>query len=319
MGTPDFALPSLEAIKNSRHKLIAVVTQPDKPKGRGKHLAPPPVKEWAVSNRVLVLQPQKLRGNQEFLNQLKTLNPDLIVTAAYGQILPEDILNMPPLGCINVHASLLPEYRGASPIQQALIDGKDKTGISIMYMDVGMDTGDVILQNEIDIYPEDNAGQLHDRLAELGGITLSKVLELFENGRPPGTPQDSSNATYCGKIEKSMGEIRWEQSAETICNLVRGMTPWPGTYTFLHGKRLKVFKALPTENITGTSLIPGSVLTADHINGLHIACGQGVVRMAELQGEGGRQMCDIEYLRGNPIEIGTQLGKLNHTKRNVQK
>jgi methionyl-tRNA formyltransferase len=316
MGTPDFALPAVEAIKNSGNELIAVVTQPDKPKGRGKHMTPPPVKEWAVYNNYPVFQPQKLKGNQEFLNQLKKLNPDLIVTAAYGQILPKDILDIPPLGCINVHASLLPDYRGASPIQQVLIDGKEKTGISIMYMDVGMDTGDIILQSELDIYPDENAGQLHDRLSELGGESLAEVIKMFENGKPAGKPQDSEKATYCGKIDKSMGEIRWEQSADTIFNLVRGLTPWPGAFTFLHGKRLKIFKALPTEYSTGINLSPGSVLEADQTTGLLIACGQGVIRIAELQEEGGRPMSDLEYLRGNPIEIGTELGKAKNMKRN---
>lgn len=310
MGTPDFALPALEAVKNSGQELLAVVTQPDKPRGRGKRLTPSPVKVWAAEKRIPIFQPQKIRDNLEFLNQLREMNPDLIVTAAYGQILPGNILAIPPLGCINVHASLLPEYRGASPIQQALIDGRKKTGISIIYMDEGMDTGDIILQRELDICPDENAGQLHDRLSTLGGTMLSEVLRMFEQGKPAGTPQDSDKATYCGKIDKSMGEIRWEQSARSICNLIRGLTPWPGAFTFFNnGKRLKILRALIADHPNQKNHIPGIVLKADQTSGLLVACGQGIIRIAELQEQGGRHMTDIDYLRGNPIEIGMQLGR----------
>jgi len=308
MGTPEFSVYSLEAIKESSHELIAVVTQPDKPKGRGKQMAPPPVKEWAVKHNIPVYQPVKVRGNREFIDEIKGLCPDLIVTAAYGQILPKELLVIPPLGCINVHASLLPAYRGASPIQQALINGDTRTGISIMYMDEGMDTGDVILQEELEIAADENAGSLHDRLAELGGKVLLKVLKMFEEGKPAGTPQDHDKATYCSKIDKSMGEIKWTDSAESISNLIRGLTPWPGAFTYLNGMRLKVWKAVKWEYFTEECRLPGAVIKADSKNGLVVACGDGALRIEELQIQGGRPMSDLDYLRGNPVEAGTLLG-----------
>lgn len=308
MGTPDFSLPALEAVYNSGNELIAVVTQPDKPKGRGKQTAPPPVKEWVLKKGIgiPVYQPQKIRGDVPFMDEIRQLAPDLIVTAAFGQILPKDFLCIPPLGCINVHASLLPAYRGASPIQQVLIDGGEKTGISIQYMDAGIDTGDVILQEETSIEKDENAGHLHDRLAVLGGGALSRVLKLFENGRPAGIPQDNEKATYCSKIDKSMGEIQWDKKASVIRNLIRGLTPWPGAYTFLDGQRLKVWKAEEWEYFTNG--VPGTILKADRYNGLVVTCGDGALRIVELQGSGGRPMPDLDYLRGNPVEVGTVLG-----------
>lgn len=316
MGTPDFALPVLEAVQSSNHQLLAVVTQPDRPRGRGKHLTPPPVKTWAMKNRIPVHQPLKIRGNQDFLDKISRLNPDLIITAAYGQILPGSLLDIPPLGCINVHASLLPEYRGASPIQQVLIDGRKKTGISMIYMDEGMDTGDIIMQQQLTIEPEENAGQLHDRLAALGANMIPAVLNLFGQGKPVGTPQDSKKATYCSKIDKNRGEIQWEQSAESICNLVRGLTPWPGTFTFLNqGKRLKVLRALTMECHPHHHHTPGTVLTADESNGFQVACGQGAIRIMQLQEQGGKQLADLDYLRGNLIETGTKLGRLGNNDK----
>jgi methionyl-tRNA formyltransferase len=310
MGTPDFSLSALEAVYNSGNELIAVVTQPDKPKGRGKQTTPPPVKEWVLQRDlgIPIYQPQKIRGDARFMDEIRQLGPDLVVTAAFGQILPKEFLDIPPLGCINVHASLLPEYRGASPIQQVLIDGREKTGISIQYMDVGMDTGDVILQEEVPIDKHENAGQLFDKLAVLGGSALSKVLKLFENGKPAGIPQDHDKATYCSKIDKSMGEIHWEKKASEIRNLVRGLTPWPGTFTFLHGKRIKVWKADEWEYFTNNGETPGTIIKADQNNGLVVACGESALRILELQAPGGRPMPDLDYLRGNPVEPGTVLG-----------
>jgi len=304
MGTPEFAIPSLEAIVSSGHQIIGVVTQPDKPKGRGKKLAPPPVKEWALARAIPVYQPEKVR-DPEFIRILKELAPDLIVTAAYGQILPKEILDIPPLGCINVHASLLPKYRGASPIQQALIDGETETGITIMYMDVGMDTGDIILQRSTPIHPDEQADELHDRLAVLGGQALAEVLELFEKGRPAGRPQEHDKATYCKKIDKSMGNIDWTQSALRIKNLVRGLTPWPGTFTFLGDQRIKVWKVQEWEYSKLGTYTPGQVVAADQRQGLVVACGDGFLRLVRIQGEGKKVMEDIEFLRGNPIPVGT--------------
>lgn len=309
MGTPDFALSALQAVHNSGHELIAVVTQPDKPKGRGKQLAPPPVKEWAINNQIPVYQPVKVRGDKSFINEIKTLSPDLVVTAAYGHILPKSFLDIPSMGCINVHASLLPEYRGASPIQQVLIDGREKTGITIMYMDTGMDTGDIILQEELLIHPNENAGQLHDRLSALGGEALQKALKLFEQGPVQGSPQDNDKASYCGKIEKSMGEIQWDIPSSSISNLIRGLTPWPGCFTFYQGKRFKVWKASQREYLAEEIQLPGTVLKADDTYGLIISCGQGALRVEELQGPGSRRMSDLDFLRGRSIEPGVVLGK----------
>ena len=308
MGTPDFALPALEAIRNSDHELIAVITQPDRPKGRGKLLTPPPVKVWAEKNQIPVYQPLRVRGNQIFMEQIRSLAPDLIVTAAYGQILPGEFLDIPPLGCINIHASMLPEYRGASPIQQVLLDGRDRTGISVIYMDIGMDTGDIIYAKELAINPDENAGQLHDRLAHLAGTMISEVLDMFEKGRPEGKPQNSEKATYCSKIEKTMGEIQWSKSAAEINNHIRALTPWPGAFTFVNGKRLKVWKASVREYSTNEKHDPGTVLCADRTNGLIVACGRGILRIKELQVPGGRPMSDLEYLRGNPVAVGIRLG-----------
>lgn len=311
MGTPEFALPALESVKSSGHKLLAVVTQPDRPKGRGHQLAPPPVKVWADNNQVPVLQPDKIKGNKEFIKHVSNLDPDLIITCAYGQILSSELLNIPSLGCINIHASLLPEYRGASPIQQALIDGKEKTGITIFYMDEGMDTGDIIIQKELEIHPDENAGELHDRLSELGGKLLTDVIKMFEKGKPEGIPQDDDKATYCGKIDKSMGEISWDQPAYVIRNLIRGLTPWPGAYTFINqGKRLKIWKAIvETEDSSNQRHTPGTVIKADQSYGLQVACGQGIIRIVELQEQGGRRMSDVDYLRGNLIKTGTKFGR----------
>lgn len=309
MGTPNFALPALQAVHKSGHELTAVVTQPDKPKGRGRQLAPPPVKAWADQKQIPVYQPVRLRGDQGFFDEIKGLSPDLVVTAAYGQILPKEFLDIPSMGSINVHASLLPEYRGASPIQQVLIDGRDKTGITIMYMDVGMDSGDIIMQEELHINPDYNAGQLHDHLSELGSRTLQKVLKLFEQGPVKGTAQDHNKASYCSKIEKSMGEIQWDDSSTRIRNLIRGLTPWPGCYTYSYNKRLKVWKASLREYLTEEALKPGTVLKADDANGLIVSCGQGALRIEELQVPGGRRMRDLDFLRGRSIVPGTVLGK----------
>ncbi len=307
MGTPEFALPSLEAVLRSGHKIVGVVTQPDRPKGRGKKLTPPPVKVWALERDLTVFQPEKVK-NPEFITLLRELAPDIIITAAFGQILPKDILDIPPLGCINVHASLLPKYRGASPIQQALIDGETRTGITIMYMDEGMDTGDIILQNSTDIHPEERADELHDRLAVLGGQTLGEALKLFKDGRPDGRPQEHDKATYCKKIDKSMGKIDWAESAVRIKNLVRGLTPWPGTFTFYEQQRIKVWKIKEWEYSKSKAHIPGQVVVADENQGLVVACGDGFARLTVIQGEGKKPMDDIEFLRGNPIPVGTVFG-----------
>lgn len=311
MGTPEFAIPCLEAIKQSGNSLVAIVTQPDKPRGRGNIMTPSPVKEWGIREGIPVFQPVKVRNDYDFMSSIRLLEPDLVVTAAFGQILPQEFLDIPSLGCINVHASLLPKYRGASPIQHALINGEKVTGITIIYMDAGMDTGDIIAARKISIGDDENAGELHDRLACLGGELLLEVIKRFEKGKPEGVPQDHEKATYCGKIDKSMGEIDWDKKAYDIRNMIRGLTPWPGAFTYYSGKRLKVWKAAEREYLTLNQYEPGTVILANERDGLVVRCRDGVLQLLELQGEGGRRMTAEEYLRGNPILEGTRLGQPN--------
>lgn len=304
MGTPDFAVSALCAAESFGCEFLGIVTQPDKPKGRGKHPASPPVKVWGEARGISVLQPDKVR-RPEFMEVLREMAPDLIITAAFGQILPKELLLIPPLGCINVHASLLPRHRGASPIQQALIDGDSKTGITIMYMDVGMDTGDIILMRETPIDKVEDAGSLHDRLAALSKEALTDALALFAQGKPQGIPQDSDAATYCGKIDKAMGSIIWDQAPEVIINLVRGLTPWPGAYTSLSGERLKVWKVEHGEYLTLETYPPGTVLKADPVHGIIVACTGGTLRIATMQMPGGKPMDSREYVKGHPVVEGS--------------
>ncbi len=309
MGTPDFAIPTLESILESGNSIVGVVTQPDRPRGRGKKLMPSPVKKWALEKGINVYQPENI-NTTEVVEELKSLEPDLIVTAAFGQIVSKEVLDIPPLGCINVHASILPKYRGASPIQQAIIDGEDETGITIMYMDEGMDTGDIILQKYTSIDPEENAGSLHDRLAILGGQAIVEALELFREGKVEGTPQDNTMATYCKKIDKSWGEIDWNNGKEELKNLVRGLTPWPGCFTFYEDERLKIWKI----DILDTKLmkkvpVAGEIVISDEKNGLVVGCGDGFVRLTCIQGEGGKAMKDTEYIKGHLLQVGSKLGR----------
>jgi len=309
MGTPDFAIPTLEAIWESGNNIIGVITQPDRPKGRGKRLKPSPVKKWAVDRGIDVYQPENI-NTPEYIELIKRLKPDLIITAAFGQIVSKSILDIPPLGCINVHASILPKYRGASPIHQAIIDGEDETGITIMYMDEGMDTGDIILQEYTSIDPEENVGSLHDRLAILGGKAITKALELFKDGKPAGIPQDDEKATYCSKIDKSWGEIDWTKTKVELKNLVRGLTPWPGCFTFFQGERLKIWKIeIVEDDFDDINGLPGEVVASNEKEGLIVICGDGLVRLACIQGPGGRMMEDIEYLKGHIIPVGVRLGR----------
>ncbi len=308
MGTPDFAIPILDAVWESGNNIIGVVTQPDRPRGRGKRLKFSPVKKWAVDRDIDVYQPQNINV-PESVELLSSLKPDLIITAAFGQIVSKSILNIPPLGCINVHASILPKYRGASPIQQAIIDGEDETGITIMYMDEGMDTGDIILQRYTSIDPEENAESLHDRLAVLGGKAIAEALELFEEGRPEGIPQDNDMATYCSKIDKSWGEIDWNKTKLELKNFVRGLTPWPGCFTFCQGERLKIWEIEIMENQSyDSNSAPGEVIVSDEKEGLIVLCGDGLIRLTCIQGPGGKAMRDVEYLRGHSIPVGIRLG-----------
>jgi methionyl-tRNA formyltransferase len=300
MGTPAFAVPTLSALNDSRHSVLQVVTQPDRPKGRGRNVTAPPVKIAAQDLNIPVVQPDKVKTD-EFIDFLTKLHPDLLVVTAYGHILPKAILEIPKIGCINVHASILPKYRGAAPIQWAIINGEEETGITTMMMDVGMDTGDILLTETVPIYPEDTAGTLHDRLAMIGAEVLIDTLTQLADGNLKSTPQDDSKATVAPMLKKEDGRIDWNRPASSIANQIRGMSPWPGTFAFIGDKRLKIFKAIPVAaELTGT---PGTVLIS-FANELRIATGDGALSVLEVQSESGRRLNIKDYLLGHPIEPG---------------
>lgn len=308
MGTPDFAKESLEALSKTKHKIIAVVTNPDKPKGRGMKMIPSPVKEFALENNIPIYQPSKVKNNDEFLEQIKAMKPDLICVVAYGKILPQELLTIPPLGCINVHGSLLPKYRGAAPIQWAVLNGDKTTGITTMYMDVGMDTGDMILKEEIEIGPEETTGELWERLAKLGGELLVKTVDLIEEKQAPRQKQ-GEEYTLAPMLSKEMAKIHWnEQTAEEIHNLVRGLNPIMGAYTFYEGKKLKLWKTKIVKNDEKNKETKnGEIILADDKNGLVIQTKNGVLAVTEIQGENAKRMAIGDFLRGNPLEVGKVL------------
>lgn len=306
MGTPDFAKESLEAIYNSRHKVIGVVTNPDKPKGRGMKLLASPVKEYAQEKNIPIYQPQKIKNNQEFIDQMKFLKPDVICVVAYGKILPKEILEIPELGCINVHASLLPKYRGAAPIQWAVLNGDKKTGITTMYMDIGMDTGDMILKQEVEIGEDETTGELWERLSKIGGNLLVETLKQIENRTAPREKQ-GENFTLAPMLDKSIAKIDWDnKTAKEIKNLVRGLNPIMGVYTFLEGKKIKFWKVdiansieFSQENIN--ILKNGTVIISDQRDGLFIKTKEGILKVLEIQGENAKKMNIGDFLRGNHI------------------
>ncbi|AEE96182.1 methionyl-tRNA formyltransferase [Mahella australiensis] len=304
MGTPEFAVASLEAILEQGHEVVCVVTQPDKPKGRGGRLASPPVKEVAVQRGIQVYQPPRIRETN-FVERLRNIKPDIIVVTAFGQILPKSVLDIPPKGCINVHASLLPKYRGAAPIQFAIINGESQTGITTMYMDEGMDTGDMILQRAIDIHPDETAGQLHDRLAVLSKDVLKDTLVLIEQGRAPRIKQNDNEATYCSKLTKEMGHINWNADVKTVYNLIRGVTPWPGAYAFYEDTMIKIWHARIVSDYKDA--LPGQIVDIHREYGIIIKCENGCVAVDEVQQQNKKRMNIEEYLRGHKIEIGTML------------
>ncbi len=299
MGTPDFAVPSLKALINAGYDVAGVFTQPDKPKGRGNKLAPSPVKECALAHHIPVFQPNRIR--KDGVEDLRSLAPDLCVTAAFGQILSQEILDIPKLGTVNVHASLLPRHRGSAPINWCILMGETKTGITTMMTDKGIDTGDVLLQKEIEILPVETAGELGIRLSMLGAKTLMETLDLLKEGRCPRIPQDHANHTYEPMLKKEMGLIDWLKGSLEIVSKVRGLDPWPGTYTSFPEGILKVIKAKVEANLSGT---PGQVLAADGKQGLIIAAGDGAVQILRLQAPGGKQMDARDYLRGHPLTPG---------------
>ena len=303
MGTPDFAKESLQAIYNSGHNILAVVTNPDRPKGRGMKLVASPVKEFAIDKNIKVYQPEKVRKNEEFINEIKKLQPDVICVVAYGKILPKEILDIPKYGCINVHGSLLPEYRGAAPIQWAILNGDEKTGITTMYMDIGMDTGDMILKEEVDIGENETTGELWNRLSKIGGELLVKTLKQIEEGTATRTKQ-GEDFTVAPMLNKEMAKIDWEnKTAIQIKNLVRGLNPIIGAYSFLNGKKIKFWKVDVLENNNKNKERAGKVILADAKKGLQIQANDGIINVLEIQGENSRKMSIQEFLRGNTINL----------------
>lgn len=305
MGTPDFALSTLQGLIESDVNLVGVYTQPDRPKGRGKKLAAPPVKELALQHEIPVFQPQRLR-NDDAVEQLRDLAPDLIVVVAYGQILPQAVLDIPKYGCINVHASLLPRHRGAAPINKAIIDGDPTTGVTTMMMDIGLDTGDMLVKRSLSIFADETAGELHDRLALLGREAMDETLARLCAGTLVAEKQDDSLSTYASMMKKEDGLIDWQQSAGQIHNLVRGLNPWPAAYTELEGQTLKVSK---TRCVEGEGPA-GSVLRAD-AEGVVVACGEGALSIGALQLPGKKMLEAGDFLRGKALEPGVQLGNVD--------
>lgn len=304
MGTPDFAVESLAKIYESGHNIEAVISQPDKPSGRGMKLLPTPVKEYALSKNLKVYQPTKLRKNTEFIDELKALKPDVIVVVAYGKILPQDILDIPKFGCINVHGSLLPKYRGSAPIQWAIINGEEKTGITTMYMDAGMDTGDMILKSEVAIEKNDTYGTLYEKLKKIGGKLIVETLEKIADGMALREKQ-SEDFTIAPMIEKEMGNIDWNKSAVEIRNLIRGLNPVPGAYTNLDDKRMKIWMAEVMPDIIGNEAVPGMIIKADEKEGFLVVTGDGILKITELQMPNSKKMKAEDYFRGNTIDVGS--------------
>jgi methionyl-tRNA formyltransferase len=303
MGTPDFARKSLEALIDSNADIIGVVTQPDKPTGRKQVLTPPAVKVCALENNIPVYQPKTLRG-EEFASLLSELNPDLIVVAAYGKILPENVINYPRLGCINVHGSLLPKYRGAAPIQRAIIDGENETGITIMYMDVGLDTGDMLAKYTVKIELDDDFGTLHDKLAEAGAKLLCETIEKIEAGTAVREKQDDSKSTYASKIENADCMLSFDETAVNVYNRIRGLSPVPLAVTNHNGRSMKIVNAelIETEKEYDT---PGEVLKCDaQANQIVVACKKGSVAITRLLPEGKGRMNATDYINGRKISEG---------------
>ena len=305
MGTPDLAAASLRALlRVPKFQIVAVVTQPDRPKGRDLKLQPSPVKQLAFEAGLSVLQPEKAR-DEKFIAELRVLQPEVIAVAAFGQILPKAILDLPRFGCLNVHTSLLPKYRGASPIQSAILNGDETTGVTIMQMDVGLDTGDMLMQNTTPIRDEDNAATLHDRLAEMGAELLVETIHGLVAGELHGYKQDAALATHVSKIRKEDGNIVWSQPARAIWNRIRAFTPWPGAFTYLPALPKPLLLKIWEAELVSTRGVAGEVLSADK-SGIVIGCGEDALRVRTLQREGGRRMSAQEFLAGNQLPPGTK-------------
>lgn len=306
MGTPDFAVAPLEAILKAGHEVTAVVTQPDRQKGRGREVQYSPVKECALSYGIPVLQPLKIK-EKDAVEELRKYPADIFVVAAFGQLLSEEILNMPRLGCINIHASLLPAYRGAAPIQWCVINGEEKTGVTIMQMAKGMDTGDILLQKEVVLDEKETGGSLFDRLMETGAELIVEVLPKIEAGELTPVVQKEELATYAGKITKDMGNIDFTKAAVTIERLIRGLNPWPSAFTHYKGKILKIWEAdVVSECANAENPVPGTVIAMDK-ESFTLATGEGALRIRSLQPEGKKRMSCAEFMRGYEVKVGEAL------------
>lgn len=300
MGTPEFAVTVLEGLLNTKHEVGLVATQPDKAKNRGKKIQYTPVKEKALEHNIKVLQPEKVRGNEEFLEELKDYRPDIIVVAAYGQILPKEVLELPKYGCINVHASLLPRLRGAAPIQRAIIEGDEETGVTIMQMSEGLDTGDMLAKESIKIGTM-NYSMLHDALAEIGARLMVYTLDLIEEGKISPEPQDDSKSSYAEMVFKQEGKIDFTRQPEAVERLIRGFDPWPGAFCEYEDMVMKLWKAQPLCENTGKE--PGTIIEVS-ARGIKIACGDGTLLVSEIQIPGKKRVAVSEYLKGNQIKEG---------------
>ncbi|WP_295153578.1 methionyl-tRNA formyltransferase [uncultured Ruminococcus sp.] len=305
MGTPDFAVPSLKALYKAGHEVQAVFCQPDKPKGRGMKLVAPPVKETALENGTPVYQPNSLKnGGEEFIKVIEELAPDCIVVAAYGKILPKSVLDIPKYGCVNVHGSLLPKYRGAGPIQWAVLNDEKTTGITTMLMGEGLDTGDMLLKSETEIGENETAAELFDRLADMGAELIVETLDKLEKGEVTPVAQNEAEATYAPMLTKDLSPIDFSKTAREVHKQICGLSDWPCATTLINGKRVKVYRS---EIAEGKSNKPaGTVVNAKDLT---VACGDGLVRFTEIQAEGSKRMAVADYLRGKPIAEGTVLGK----------
>lgn len=303
MGTPEIAVPCLEKLIEENHEIVGVVTRTDKPKGRGKKLAMPPVKEIAVKNDINVYQPKKAR-DEDFINEIRVLSPDLIIVVAYGQILPKEILEIPKYGCVNVHVSLLPKYRGSAPINWVIINGEEKTGVSTMYMDEGLDTGDIILQKEIDLNDEITAGELHDKIMYMGADLLKDTVNMIESGNAPRAKQVDSESSYAPIMDKSLGKIDFSKSSKEIHNLVRGVNPWPSAYTNYDGETMKVWKTKIT--VEDSTKEPGTIIEVNK-DGIKVCTKDKIILLEEIQMPNKKRVLVGEYIKGNTIKTGVVL------------
>ncbi len=303
MGTPDFAVPTFQQLVNSRHDVITVVTQPDRPKGRGKTITPPPIKTEALKFNIPVFQPEKVR-EEGFQQDLKNLHADIIVVVAFGQIIPKSILNLPPFGCINLHASLLPKYRGAAPIERAILAGETRTGNTTMLMDEGLDSGGILMQEEMVVPHTINASHVYDKLSKSGAALMLETLEELETKSLCARPQNKEEVTHAPRLKKEDGLIRWDKKNSEIVNLVRGLALWPVAYTYNRGARLKIRKAeIPDTDLAGDR--PGEIVKIDS-RGIFVSTGEGLVLLKEVQMEGKKNVDAYRFVQGQRLKIGEQ-------------